>query len=56
MLATIRHAIIRWRFRRMTAHFDRQIAAARREHRSVNHLLSAKRDFVHAALRGEVSA
>lgn len=42
------------RWRRFTKHFDRQIAEARKAHRPVNHLLQAKQDFAHAALRGEM--
>lgn len=50
----VQRLIIGWKFRRMTRHFDRQIADARRKHRPVSHILSAKSAFVHAALRGEV--
>ena len=50
----LRRLVVGWRFRHMTRHFDRQIADARRKHRPVAHLLSAKSAFVHAALRGEV--
>ena len=41
---------VRWRFQRCTKHLDRQIADARKSHKPVNHLLAAKRDFVHSLL------
>lgn len=48
--------LVRYRFRRMTAHFDRAIREARRRHMPVNHIQQAKRDFLHEQLRGFVSA
>lgn len=50
----LKRLIVTWKFRRMTAHFDRAIKEARRRHMPVNHILQAKRDFVHSCLRREV--
>lgn len=44
---------IAFKFRQMTRHFDRMIAAARRRHMPVNHIFQAKREFVHHCLRGK---
>ena len=43
-------------FNRMTQAYDDAIEAARRKHRSTRALEQAKRDYVHALLRGEVGA
>ncbi|MDO9334968.1 MAG: hypothetical protein Q7T61_01075 [Caulobacter sp.] len=52
MIRRIRQAVASWRFRQLTRPIDRQIADARKKHQPVKHLLQAKSDLVHAALRG----
>lgn len=52
MLARLRYTVTRWRLRRVLRPIDRQIAAARRRHKPVAHLLAAKREVVLAGLRG----
>lgn len=51
MIQRIRQAVASWRFRRFTRPIDRQIEEARRRHRPTAHLLQAKRELVHHALR-----
>lgn len=54
MIARIRRAVVSWRFRQLTRPIDRQIADARKKHQPVKHLLQAKSDLVHSALRGDL--
>jgi hypothetical protein len=51
MIRYFRQAVAAWRFRRLTRPIDRQIEDARRRHQPVKHLLQAKSDLVHHALR-----
>jgi len=51
MIRRINQAVASWRFRKLTRPIDRQIEDARRHHQPVKHLLQAKSDLVHHALR-----
>ena len=51
MLRAIRYAVTSWRFGRFTRHLDRAIRDARKRHAPTAHLIAAKREFVHDALR-----
>lgn len=46
----LKRLYIAWKFRRLTSHFDREIATARAKHWPVKHLQAAKSDFVHSLL------
>ena len=49
----VRYAVSGWRLSRLTRSIDRQIASARRRHKSVAHLIAAKRSLIHSGLRGQ---
>lgn len=48
----LRYWWTRFRLRRLTRPIDRQIAAARRKHRPVRHLLEAKASLIRFGLEG----
>ena len=50
MIGTLRRYVIRKRFQKLVAEFDRRIEEARAKHQPVAHLLKAKQDYVHAKL------
>jgi hypothetical protein len=50
MLRALRRYVIRKRFARMVAEFDRRIADARAKHEPVRHIEKAKQAFVHEKL------
>lgn len=50
MLGALRRYVIRKKFQRMVADFDRRIAEAQAKHQPVKHLQKAKQDYVHAKL------
>lgn len=52
LLETIRYHLARWRLRRVLRPIEKEIAAARRRHRPVNHLIEAKRSLILFGLRG----
>lgn len=49
-MTRLRYALAKWRLRRILRPIDRQIAAARRSHKPVAHLIAAKRATLHSAL------
>lgn len=50
MLRALRRYVVRKRFQRMIAEFDRRIAEARAKHQPVKPIQEAKRRFVHEKL------
>lgn len=51
----IRSILIRWRHRQTLKHFARQIEEARKAHRAIRHIEAARRDYIHACLRGRAA-
>ena len=52
MFRKLRRYVIRKRFARMVADFDRRIAEAQAKHQPVRPIQAEKQAFLHAALRG----
>lgn len=50
MIRALRRYVIRKRFQKMVAEFDRRIAEARAKHEPVRHIEKAKQAFVHSKL------
>lgn len=50
----IRYARAKWALRRVMKPLDKQIAAARRQHKPVKHLLSARTALLNHGLRGSM--
>lgn len=50
MFGTLRRYVIRKRFQKLVAEFDRRIAEARAKHEPVRHIERAKQAFVHEKL------
>lgn len=48
----IRTLLARWKWRKAMNALRRQIEDARKHHRATRHIEQARRDFVHACLRG----
>lgn len=56
MLVRLRRYVIRKRFQKAVAEFDRRIEEARANHQPVAHLIRARQEYVHTLLAGAVSA
>jgi hypothetical protein len=52
VIRALRRYVIKKRFARMVADFDRRIAEAQQKHKPVRPIMEEKRAFLHAALRG----
>lgn len=53
MLGILRRHVIRQRFKKMIAEFDRQEAEAKAKHQPTRHIQKARQAYIHARLAGE---
>lgn len=55
MIGTLKRYVVRQKFKKLVAEFDRKIAEARAKHMPVKHLQEAKSKYVHSCLAGRTS-